>query len=80
MKLTAAPTAAAPLKFGCTVEIDTDGDWVICAPADVTIFSAPGEGVLLGAVSRDAALEEAAAYLSAISDKEAFSAQISGAA
>ncbi len=56
------------LRFGCTVEIDTDGDFVICPPDDVTIFSVPGEGVLLAADNLAAAILEADEYLSLFDD------------
>lgn len=59
------------LKFGCSVECDSDGDWIIWAPAHITIFSAPGEGVLLVARTKEEAVEEAKAYLAGISEQEA---------
>lgn len=58
------------LKFGCVVEQDSDGDWIICPPADVKIFSVPGEAVLLRSTSEADAIKEAKEYLSAISDEE----------
>ena len=54
------------LKFGCSVEQDSDGDWVIVPPIDVTIFSVPGEPFLLAASTEQEANEEASAYLNAI--------------
>lgn len=59
-----------PLKFGCTVEKDSDGDWVICPPANVNIFSEPGEGYLLGASNEEDAYKEAENYLSRINEDE----------
>ncbi len=59
------------LKFGCTVERDTDGDWIICPPPHIRIFSVAGEGVLLGAEDEAAAVTEAEAYLEAITWAEA---------
>jgi len=59
------------LKFGCTVEQDTDGDWIICPPDHITIFSEPGEGVLLGAMTKAKAMQEAAEYLDCITDEQA---------
>lgn len=38
------------LPEGYELEQDTDGDWVLIPPADVTIFSDPGEGWI---VTRD---------------------------
>ena len=38
---------AAKLPDGYTLEQDDDGDWWLFPPADVTIFSAPGEGWLI---------------------------------
>ena len=60
------------LKFGCTVEQDSDGDWIICPPANVKIFSVMGEGVLLSATDRESATVEAQNYLSVIDDLEAY--------
>lgn len=37
------------LPSGYTLEFDDDGDPVLVPPADVTIFSAPGEGWLVTA-------------------------------
>jgi hypothetical protein len=59
------------LKFGCTVEQDNDGDWIICPPDHITIFSVPGEGVLLGAMTEAEAMQEAAEYLACITEEEA---------
>jgi len=60
------------LKFGCIVERDSDGDFCIIPPANVKIFSEPGEGVLLAAETEYAAITEAEVYLSAIDEEEAF--------
>lgn len=57
-------TTIQALRFGCEVDQDSDGDWVIIPPPNVTIFSEPGEGVLLVAENREAALAEAEEYLS----------------
>jgi hypothetical protein len=61
----AAISAARDGKLlpGYCVERDSDGDWVLIPPEDVTIFSAPGEGVLLGAQSESDAFAEAIDYL-----------------
>ena len=59
------------LKFDCTVERDTDGDWIICPPDHITIFSEPGEGVLLGAMTEAEAMQEAAEYLDGITEADA---------
>ncbi len=59
------------LKFDCTVEQDTDGDWIICPPDHITIFSEPGEGVLLGATTKAEAMLEAEEYLASITEADA---------
>lgn len=59
------------LKFGCSVEQDSDGDWVIVPPLDVTIFSVPGEPFLLAASTEQEAHEEALAYLAMLPADEA---------
>lgn len=44
------------LPAGYELEQDSDGDWVLIPPADITIFSVPGEGWLVTddfMVSRD---------------------------
>jgi hypothetical protein len=53
----------ARLPEGFTLEIDTDGDWVLCPPDDVTIFSAPGEGYLIGLCDAATAFSDALDYL-----------------
>jgi hypothetical protein len=40
---TLADKVAAMLPTGYEVEQDGDGDWLLVPPADVTIFSTPGE-------------------------------------
>ena len=60
------------LPFDCTVERDSDGDWVICPPDNVTIFSVPGEGYLLAASTEEDAVQEAQAYLAGITEEEAY--------
>lgn len=40
---------ARALPEGFTVEQDYDGDWILCPPDGVTIFSDPGEGWLVTA-------------------------------
>ncbi len=42
---------------------DRDGDWWLEPPATVTIYSEPGESVLLGRCSRELAMDDALAYL-----------------
>ena len=51
------------LPEGFTIERDTDGDYVLCVPEDVTVFSEPGEGLLLGRCTLEEAEADAAAYL-----------------
>jgi hypothetical protein len=58
------PTTKLP--FDCTLELDSDGDWVIVPPAGLTIFSSPGEGVLIGRCDHETALADALAYLADI--------------
>lgn len=51
------------LLVGYSIEQDDDGDWVLIPPENVTIFSVPGEGVLLSASNESDALAEALNYL-----------------
>lgn len=51
---------------GYEVCLDSDGDWVLIGPADVTIFSVPGEPVLLAASTAEEAEIEAIDYLASI--------------
>ncbi|KQM88630.1 hypothetical protein ASE67_02500 [Sphingomonas sp. Leaf23] len=41
------PQNSDGLPVGYELEQDIDGDWVLIPPADVTIFSMPGEGWLV---------------------------------
>lgn len=59
------------LPFGCVVTQDSDGDWVIQPPDDVTIFSVPGECVLLSAETEHEAVIEAHEYLRALKGDDA---------
>jgi hypothetical protein len=52
-----------PLPNGYSLEIDDDGDWLLCCPPDVTIFSEPGEPWFIGTCDEATALEDAVAYL-----------------
>ena len=54
---------SAKLPDGYFVERDSDGDFVLIPPPDVTIFSEPGEPVLLGADNKASARIEALDYL-----------------
>ena len=45
---------------------DSDGDLVLLGPEDVTIFSVPGEPVLLMAHTKDAAIIEGLRYLRSV--------------
>lgn len=54
------------LPNGYTLEQDQDGDWILLPPKDVTIFSAPGEGLLIGSCDRETALKDALDHLDAI--------------
>lgn len=56
----------ARLPVGLTLEVDEDGDWVLCPPADVTIFSAPGEGYLIGQCDAATAFADALAFMSTL--------------
>lgn len=53
-------------RFGCTLEKDDDGDWILWPPANVTIFSAPGEGLLIGSCDAETAIADSHAYLATI--------------
>lgn len=65
----ARPYAAiTALPEGFTVERDSDGDWVLVPPEDVTIFSVPGEGYLLDAETEDEARSAAITYLRSIEE------------
>lgn len=50
----------------CSLELDGDGDWILWPPTDVTIFSAPGEGLLVGRCDEETARQDAEKYLAAI--------------
>jgi len=47
----------------CSLELDSDGDWILWPPTDVTIFSAPGEGFLIGRCDEATARRDAEEYL-----------------
>ncbi len=51
------------LPVGYELEQDQDGDWILWPPMDVTIFSAPGEGLLIGRCDYETALSDALEYL-----------------
>lgn len=53
-------------RFGCELEQDDDGDWILIPPEDVTIFSIPGEGYLIGRCDRKTAAADAHRYLAAL--------------
>ena len=57
---------ANKLPQGYILEQDYDGDWVLYPPQDVVIFSAPGEGLLIGSCDFETAIQDALAYLGAI--------------
>lgn len=54
------------LPLGYSLDRDADGDWVLTPPADVTIFSEPGEGLLIGDCTREEAEADALEHLAAI--------------
>lgn len=55
------------LPKGYSVERDSDGDWVLIGPADVTIYSVPGEPVVLWDARDEAeATDMALEYLTSI--------------
>ncbi len=66
MKLT-----ANKLPDGFTLEQDQDGDWVLFPPANVTIFSTAGEGLLIGKCDYETALSDALMHLEDITDRAA---------
>lgn len=53
------------LPEGYSLEKDQDGDWILIPPADVTIFSVPGEGLLIGQCDYATALNDALAEIGA---------------
>ena len=58
----------AELPEGYTLAQDDDGDWILIPPPDVTIFSEPGEGLLIGQCDHATALADALAHLTAIAN------------
>lgn len=54
------------LPPGYSLDQDSDGDWVLIPPADVTIFSVPGEPLLIGPCDRATALYDAIEHLQGI--------------
>lgn len=54
------------LLQGYEVVQDSDGDWVLIPPEDVTIFSVPGEPLLLAAVTEGEAVAEASGFLASV--------------
>lgn len=54
------------LPIGYSLEQDQDGDWILVPPEDVTIFSVPGEGLLIGTCDRETALADALEYLAGL--------------
>lgn len=58
-----SPTTDLKLPEGYTLEQDGDGDWILVPPEDVTIFSQPGEGLLIGTCDYDTALSDALEWL-----------------
>lgn len=61
-----ARAAGSELPPGYSLEEDSDGDWVLIPPAGVTIFSVPGEPLLIGACDRATALSDAIEHLQGI--------------
>lgn len=55
--------AASTLPAGYTLEQDQDGDWLLCPPDDVTLFSEPGEPLLIGTCDEETALSDALGFL-----------------
>lgn len=58
------------LPDGYTLEKDDDGDWVLVPPEGVTIFSTPGEGLLIGVCTEDEALSDALDWLAKLPTME----------
>lgn len=58
--------ALASLPDGFELVEDEDGDWVLIPPSDVTIFSEPGEPLLIGECDYETALGDALAWLDGI--------------
>ena len=53
------PTLESSLPDGFELAKDEDGDWVLIPPPDVTIFSEPGEPLLIGDCDYQIALGDA---------------------
>lgn len=54
------------LPEGYSLRQDGDGDWWLTPPPTITIFSEPGEGVLIGTCDETTALADALQYLSEV--------------
>ncbi len=54
------------LPHGYSLDQDDDGDWILSPPESVTIFSAPGEGLLIGQCDRNTALMDALDHLATV--------------
>lgn len=59
-------TRLTELPPGYELVLDRDGDWILTPPEDVTIFSMPGEGLLIGACDRETALADARKHLAEV--------------
>jgi hypothetical protein len=64
------------LPPGYHLEQDSDGDWLLVPPNDVTIFSEPGEPLLIGHCDRADAMADALAWLAG---RDRFAEERSGA-
>lgn len=60
------PILTDGLPQGYSVEQDTDGDWILLPPSNVTIYSLPGEGIILSPDDGAAALIEAQTILAGL--------------
>ena len=63
MAIPTLDTANASLPAGYALWADQDGDWWLDCPDDVTLFSLPGEALLIGECDIATALADAQAAI-----------------
>ena len=60
------PSSGRGCRRANSLEQDDDGDWLLVPPSDVTIFSVPGEPLLIGTCDEETARQDAIEWLDGI--------------